>query len=672
MSNFNYVSFLWNIAESLRGTYKAEDYGKVMLPMIVLRRFDCILDAHDRDQIKEIYHETNYVSGNERDEMVIAEAEEVYNQKNISFFNISDYNFQSLLDDSENIAENLKEYINGFSENVRKIMDNFKFTTQIDHLNKKNKLYAIIQKFSEVDLHMDKVPNEEMGKIYEEMIRKFYENTDAGEHYTPREVVELCMEMLFYTKEAFIEEKGKLIDIADFCVGTGGMLSEARRYVEKHNKDAEVQLYGQELMDESFAICQADMIMKGESPENIRLGNTLSEDKFRGYHFRFLISNPPYGVTWKDEEKAIKQEAELGFDGRFGAGTPRVSDGSLLFLQNMINKMKTDEDGSRIAIILNGSPLFTGDAGSGESNIRRWIIESDMLEGIIALPTDMFYNTGISTYVWVLTNKKSPKRKGKIQLVDGSNFYKPMRKSLGNKRKKISRDQIKEIKEIYSKFEETELSKIFDNEDFGFRKITVDRPLKLKFEINEETLEQFKNNSQYINLAVSKKKKEELKNIEEAEGRKKQEQLIESLSKITKIYLDREEFLKDLKNQFKVDKIDFVKGSLLKSIWSSIGIRDEDAVICKNSKGIFEPDTSLRDSETIPLKEDIEEYFKREVLPHVPDAEIDETTLGKIGYEIPFTRHFYKYEKLRSFEEIMAEISTLEAEIQEGIKKVLS
>jgi len=496
VSNFNYVSFLWNIAESLRGTYKAEDYGKVMLPMIVLRRFDCILDAHDRDQIKEIYHETNYVSGNERDEMVIAEAEEVYNQKNISFFNISDYNFQSLLDDSENIAENLKEYINGFSENVRKIMDNFKFTTQIDHLNKKNKLYAIIQKFSEVDLHMDKIPNEEMGKIYEEMIRKFYENTDAGEHYTPREVVELCMEMLFYTKEAFIEEKGKLIDIADFCVGTGGMLSEARRYVEKHNKDAEVQLYGQELMDESFAICQADMIMKGESPENIRLGNTLSEDKFRGYHFRFLISNPPYGVTWKDEEKAIKQEAELGFDGRFGAGTPRVSDGSLLFLQNMINKMKTDEDGSRIAIILNGSPLFTGDAGSGESNIRRWIIESDMLEGIIALPTDMFYNTGISTYVWVLTNKKSPKRKGKIQLVDGSNFYKPMRKSLGNKRKKISRDQIKEIKEIYSKFEETELSKIFDNEDFGFRKITVDRPLKLKFEINEETLELFKNSNQ--------------------------------------------------------------------------------------------------------------------------------------------------------------------------------
>jgi len=672
VSNFNYVSFLWNIAESLRGTYKAEDYGKVMLPMIVLRRFDCILDAHDRDQIKEIYHETNYVSGNERDEMVIAEAEEIYNQKNISFFNISDYNFQSLLDDSENIAENLKEYINGFSENIRKIMDNFKFTTQIDHLNKKNKLYAIIQKFSEVDLHMDKVPNEEMGKIYEEMIRKFYENTDAGEHYTPREVVELCMEMLFYTKEEFIEEKGKLIDIADFCVGTGGMLSEARRYVEKYNKDAEVQLYGQELMDESFAICQADMIMKGESPENIRLGNTLSEDKFRGDHFRFLISNPPYGVTWKDEEKAIKQEAELGFDGRFGAGTPRVSDGSLLFLQNMINKMKTDKDGSRIAIILNGSPLFTGDAGSGESNIRRWIIESDMLEGIIALPTDMFYNTGISTYIWVLTNKKISKRKGKIQLVDGSNFYKPMRKSLGNKRKKISRDQIKEIKKIYSKFEETELSKIFDNEDFGFRKITVDRPLKLKFEINKETLELFKNNSQYINLAVSKKKKEELKNIEEVEGRKKQEQLIESLSKITKIYLDREEFLKDLKNQFKVDKIDFIKGALLKSIWSSIGIRDEDAVVCKNSKGIFEPDTSLRDSETIPLKEDIEEYFKREVLPHVPDAEIDESTLGKIGYEIPFTRHFYKYEKLRGFEEIMAEISTLEAEIQEGIKKVLS
>jgi len=672
VSNFNYVSFLWNIAESLRGTYKAEDYGKVMLPMIVLRRFDCILDVHDRDQIKDIYNETTYVSGNERDEMVIAEAEEVYNQKHMSFFNISDYNFQSLLDDSENIADNLKEYINGFSENVRKIMDNFKFTTQIDHLNKKNKLYAVIQKFSEVDLHMDKVPNEEMGKIYEEMIRKFYENTDAGEHYTPREVVELCMEMLFYTKEEFIEKKGKLIDIADFCVGTGGMLSEARRYVEKHNKDAEVQLYGQELMDESFAICQADMIMKGESPENIRLGNTLSEDKFRGDKFRFLISNPPYGVTWKDEENAIKQEAELGFDGRFGAGTPRVSDGSLLFLQNMINKMKTDEDGSRIAIILNGSPLFTGDAGSGESNIRKWIIESDMLEGIIALPTDMFYNTGISTYVWVLTNKKSTKRKGKIQLVDGSNFYKPMPKSLGSKRKKIFPEQIQKIKDIYAKFEESELSKIFDNTDFGFRKVTVDRPLKLRFEINEETLETFKNSNQYINLAISKKKKEELKEIEETEGREKQERLIKSLSKITKIYLDREEFLKDLKDQLKTNEIDFVKGALLKAVWSSIGERDEDAVVCKNNKGIVEPDTSLRDTETIPLKEDIATYFQNEVLPHVPDAKIDESTLDKIGYEIPFTRHFYKYEKLRGFEEIMAEISTLETEIQEGIKKVLS
>lgn len=672
MSNFNYVSFLWNIAESLRGTYKAEDYGKVMLPMIVLRRFDCILDEYDREVIKYVYKETNYVSGAERDEMVIAELEELHGMKDVNFFNISDYNFQSLLDDSENIAENLKEYINGFSENVRKIMDNFKFTTQIDHLNKKNKLYAVIQKFSEVDLHMDKVPNELMGKIYEEMIRRFYENTDAGEHYTPREVVELCMEMLFYTKEEFIEKKGKLIDIADFCVGTGGMLSESRRYVEAHNKDAEIQLYGQELMDESFAICQADMIMKGESPENIRLGNTLSEDKFKGDKFRFLISNPPYGVTWKDEEKAIKQEAELGFDGRFGAGTPRTSDGSLLFLQNMISKMKTDKDGSRIAIILNGSPLFTGDAGSGESNIRKWIIESDMLEGIIALPTDMFYNTGISTYIWVLTNKKSTKRKGKIQLVDGSNFYKPMKKSLGNKRKMISKEQIKEIKEIYAKFEESELSKIFDNSDFGFRKITVDRPLKLRFEINEETLVAFKNSNQYINLAVSKKKKEELKKMEEAEGRENQEKLIGSLSKINKVYLDREQFLKDLKARFKADGIDFVKGALLKTVWSNIGVRDEDAAVCKNNKGIAEPDTSLRDTETIPLKEDVEEYFQREVLPHVSDAYIDESTLDKIGYEIPFTRHFYKYEKLRGFEEIMAEVSTLETEIQEGIKKVLN
>jgi type I restriction enzyme M protein len=671
MSNFNYVSFLWNIAESLRGTYKAEDYGKVMLPMIVLRRFDCLLDEYDRETIKRVCKETDYVSGAERDEVVIAELEEIHKMKHLSFFNISDYNFKSLLDDSENIAENLKEYINGFSENVKGIMENFKFSTQIDHLNKKNKLYAVIQKFSEVDLHMDRVSNELMGKIYEELIRRFYENTDAGEHYTPREVVELCMEMLFYTEDEFIREEGRLIDIADFCVGTGGMLSEARRYIEANNKKAEIQLYGQELMDESFAICQADMIMKGENPENIRLGNSLSEDRFRGEKFRFLISNPPYGVTWKDEEKAVKEEAELGFDGRFGAGTPRVSDGSLLFLQNMTSKMKTDEEGSRIAIILNGSPLFTGDAGSGESDIRKWIIESDMLEGIIALPTDMFYNTGISTYIWVLTNRKTPERKGKIQLVDGSKFYKPMRKSLGSKRKKISKSQIQEIKEIYSAFEETDISKIFDNADFGFRKITVERPLKLRFEVNEETLEVFKGTTQYINLAVSKKKNEEVKSKEEAEGREKQEQLLDALKGIKGKFLDREKFLKVLKAQLKKDGVDFVNAGMIKAIWSSIGVRDEEASVCTNKKGVIEPDTNLRDSESIPLKEDVQEYFKREVLPHVPDAYIDETTLDKIGYEIPFTRHFYKYKKLRGFEEIMKEISDLEAEIQEGIKAVL-
>ncbi|MGL5411335.1 MAG: type I restriction-modification system subunit M [Cetobacterium sp.] len=655
--NPNYVGFLWNIAESLRGTYKAEDYGKVMLPLIVLRRFDCLLDEYDREIIKKIYKETDYVSGLERDIMVIAELEEVHKMKNISFFNISDYDFKSLLDDSENIAENLKNYINGFSENVKNIMKNFKFSSQIDHLNKKNKLYSIIQKFAEVDFHIDKIPNERMGQIYEELIRRFYENTDAGEHYTPREVVELCMEMLFYTKEEFIKENGKYIDIADFCAGTGGMLSEARRYIESKNKNAEIQLYGQELMDESFAICQADMIMKGENPENIRLGNTLSEDRFKGEKFRFLISNPPYGVTWKDEEHIIKMESELGFDGRFGAGTPRTTDGSLLFLQNMISKMKDDNDGSRIAIILNGSPLFTGDAGSGESNIRKWIIESDLLEGIIALPTDMFYNTGISTYIWVLTNKKISKRKGKIQLIDATKFYDPMKKSLGSKRKELSTSHIKDIKDIYSKFEESDVSKIFDNKDFGFVKVTIERPLRLKFQITDEVIENIKKASFYKKL--NKDQQEQLNSV------------VNLFDKI-KVYMSRNEFLEDLNSKIKLKNINFIKTSQIKNLISIIGVQDNEAEICRDSKGNIEADSSLRDYEFIPLKENIKEYFKREVCSHIEDAWIDEGTLDKVGYEIPFTKYFYKHEELRSFTDIISEIEELEKIITSEIYNIFN
>lgn len=668
---FNFVGFLWNIAESLRGTYKEEDYRKVMLPIIVIRRFDCLLDDYDKETIKSVYEEYSFIPEDERDDVVLAELKENYGI-NLQFFNVSDYTWKKLLDDQENIKENFEEYLNGFSNNVKSIIANFRFKTEIDHLNSKKKLYAILSKMYEVDLHIDKVSNNQMGYIYEEILRRFTENSAAGEQYTPREVVRLCMEMLFYGKEKFITEEGKVISIADFCAGTGGMLSEGQKYIYKKNSKANVYVYGQELLNESFAICQADMLMKGENPDNIRLGNTLTQDRFKGEKFRFLISNPPFGMTWKDEEEEVKKEAALRFDGRFGAGTPRVSDGSLLFLQNMISKMYDDEEGSRIAIIFNGSPLFTGDAGSGESNIRKWIIKSDLLEGIIALPTDLFYNTGITTYIWVLNNRKSIERKGKIQLVNATSFWKSMRKNLGNKRKEMTKQHIQQASEIYRAFAEGEFSKIFNNSDFGYRKVTIECPLKLRFQVDEEAISRFTETTQFINLAVSKKKDITVKDREEQEGREKQEQLLGVLKTFSpeKVYMSRELFLQDLKKLAKEQGV-VLSAALTKAIWTSVGVRDEEAEICRDAKGNIESDALLRDTESIPLNEDVYEYFKREVKPHIPGAWIDESTLENIGYEIPFTRHFYEYEELRSFNDIMAEIEELEREIALEIKKVL-
>ncbi|HBI6903417.1 TPA: N-6 DNA methylase [Clostridium perfringens] len=670
-NNFNHVVFLWNIAESLRGTYKEEDYRKVMLPLIVIRRFDCLLDDYDRNIMREVYYEYDYIPAEERDELVITDLKENHGM-DLQFYNISEFNWKRLLGDSENIRSNFEAYLNGFSANVQSIIAKFKFKDEIAQLDRKNKLFAVLEKMSEVDLHVNAVSNNKMGYIYEEMLRRFTENSAAGEQYTPREVIKLCMEMLFLGKEHFLSEDGKIISIADFCCGTGGMLSIGEEYIERINPNALVDVYGQELLDESFAICQADMLMKGQNPDNIRLGNTLTEDRFRDEHMRFLISNPPFGVSWKDEETKVKEEAALGFDGRFGAGTPSVNDGSLLFLENMISKMYQDEEGSRIAIIFNGSPLFKGDAGSGESNIRKWIIENDLLEGIIALPTDMFYNTPIATYIWVLTNRKDEKRKGKIQLVNATDYYKLMRKSLGNKRKEITKEQIQEIKALYENFTEGENCKIFDREDFGYRKITVERPLKLSFKVTEEKIEAVKETTQFKNLAVSKKKDEEVKKAEEEVGRDKQEKILKMLESFdeNQEYLSRELFIKELKVKGKEFGVTLSAG-LLKAIWNAIGERNENAEVCKDSKGNIESDSTLRDTESIPLTEDIYEYFNREVKPHVEDAYMDESTFNNIGYEIPFTRHFYKYEALRPFAEIMKEVEELEKEITLEIKKVL-
>jgi type I restriction enzyme M protein len=516
-----------------------------------------------------------------------------------------------------------------------------------------------------------------MGYIFEELIRRFSEHGEAGDHYTPREVIKLMVNILLNEDNEELTQPGLVTTVYDCCAGTGGMLSVTEQYLKELNPEIDVELFGQELNPQSFSICKSDMLIKGQNADNIILGDSFTEDGHRGATFRYMLTNPPFGVEWKKAQKFIKDEHEKdGFNGRFGAGLPRISDGSLLFLQHLISKMKQDEKGSRIAIIFNGSPLFTGDAGSGESEIRRWIIENDMLEGIIALPDQLFYNTGISTYIWIVTNRKNsdpmkgPVRTGKIQLVNAVDFYQKMRKSLGNKRNEITEEQIKEITRIYGEFKENEYCKIFDNEDFGYQKIVVERPLRLNFQVTEERINNLYNETAFKKLAESRKKGASgLKEIEE--GKKLQKQIIETLKTMdsTILYKNRDDFTKVLKKAFKNTDMK-LNSSLLKAIISALSEKDETADICVDSKGNPEPDPDLRDTENVPLKENIHEYFEREVKPHVPDAWIDESKT-KIGYEIPFTRHFYKYQPLRPSEEIMKEIKELEQSILEKLKKVM-
>jgi type I restriction enzyme M protein len=607
--NFNdKINLIWQIAESLRGVYKPEKYGDVILPMCVIKRFDEII-SEKKDDILKAYNLYKNIPEQSQEELIKTELD------GLDFYNISPFGFDNLCDDQDHLKENFIAYLQGFSSNIKDIIAHFDFNKDIDKLAKNNQLYHVIQEFKNVDLHPNRVDNQTMGYIFEELIRKFKENAEAGDHYTPREVIELCMKMLFMGKSNEIKTKGKVISIADFCCGTGGMLSVGQKYILEQNKDAKVELYGQEINDESYAICKADMLIKGQDTNNIVFGNTLTDDGHKGKHYRYLISNPPFGVQWKKEQSYVTTEhTTYGFAGRFGAGVPRVSDGSLLFLQNMISKMVDDENGSRIAIIFNGSPLFTGDAGGGESNIRKWIIESDMLEGIISLPTDLFYNTGISTYIWVLTNKKEQKRRGKIQLVNASDFSKPMRKSLGSKRKFIDKTQIDEIEKIYQSFQESKYSKIFDNTDFGYTKITIERPKNL----------------------------EELKDDEKFESLDKKEEIAKILQKIEDEKIEfnsRNEFVKYLKIKLKPTELNLL---------------------------------IAKDTESIPLKKDIKEYFEEEVKPHLVSAWMDESTFENIGYEIPFTRHFYEYKKLESFEDIMKEIRELESSINDDLKELLA
>jgi len=695
------AGFIWSICNLLRGPYKRNEYRKVILPLTVLRRFDCLLASTKADVL------TKHSQIKAKPETVIRRLlDEITGYR---FYNLSKMQFakdadHSLLDDPNNLAPNLNSYINSFSPNVRSIMEKFKFSEQIAHMAEKNILYEVIKAFAAIDLSIARVDDMQMGYIFEELIRIGAEqsNEEAGEHFTPREVIKLMVNLLL-APEKDLAKSHVVKTIYDPACGTGGMLSVSEEYIRLLNSEAKPKLFGQDWNDEAWAVCKSDMLIKGEDADNVILGDTFTQDGFHRdsegnpWNFDYMLANPPFGVEWKQQKKYIVQEAEtLGYAGRFGAGTPRINDGALLFLQHMISKMRTvDNDGSRIAIVFNGSPLFTGDAGSGESNIRQWIIENDWLEAIVALPEQLFYNTGIATYIWVLTNRKENARKNKVQLIDARNFWVQMEKSLGNKRRRIGDpsdkpsdpDHIAEITRIYEhctdgenrpftikgKEKEMVVSKVFANDEFGYHKITVERPLRLNFQMTEERIARLEQQTSFRNLATSKKKNETIRQQKIETGKQRQQTIHDLLAAFAKehsdhLFKDRKEFLLALRE---IDRARGVRLSApeLKAVLAALAERDETAEICTNRKGDPEPDTSLKDTETVPLTESIEEYFKREVLPHVPDAWIDHSKT-KVGYEIPLNRHFYRYEPPRDLAEIEDEIKQLEGEIMELLGEV--
>ncbi len=667
------VEFIWQVADLLRGPYKPNQYKDVMLPLTVLRRLACVLEPTKEAVLDKLKR----MEGGK-----IQDLEPILNKvTGHQFHNISKFTLKSLLGDPNNIAANLTHYIKSFSTKARDVLEHFRFEEQIVKLDKADRLYLVVSKFCEVDLHPDIVSNFEMGQVFEELIRRFNEasNEEAGDHFTPREVIRLMVDLLFDPDDKVLTTPGIIKTLYDPACGTGGMLSVAEEYLNELNPGSNLQVFGQDYNDQAYAICGSDMMIKGHSMENIRYGNSFTEDFMHGKKFDYMLANPPFGVEWKPEEKFIRKEYdEQGYGGRFGAGLPRINDGSFLFLQHMISKMKDPkEGGTRLGIVFNGSPLFTGSAGSGESNIRQWIIENDWLEAIIALPDQLFYNTGISTYIWVVTNRKEKERRGKIQLVDATGYFVKMRKSLGNKRHKIGNpkdgepDQIGEITRLYGDFKEVEHVKIFDNADFGYHRITVERPLRLNFTVNEERLNKVRESTQFINLAYSKKRKDiEAAEEEINEGKIIQETIINALlgMDIPDMVKNREKFAGLLKQTFKKYALPG-SGALFDAILMALSERDETADICKDSKGNQEPDPELRDYENVPLKEDIKDYLNQEVLPHVPDAWVDESKT-KIGYEINFNRYFYKYVPPRPLETIKADLKQNESDISQMLSEM--
>jgi len=746
----NQGDVIWSIANLLRGPYRPPQYRRVMIPLTVLRRLDCVLEP-TQAKVVEYYKK---LKGEKKYDAATIE-KMVNNKFKLPFHNTSGFTFHKLLGDPDKLAANLARFIGGFSPRARKILEKFKFEEEIEKLEEHNRLFEVIKAVAAVDLHPDRISNIALRSLFEDLVRRFNEqaNEEAGEHFTPREVIRLMVNLLFAHDDLVFQE-GKVIKIYDPTCGTGGMLSESEKLIADPetglNPQAHVKLFGQEYNPESYAICGSDLLIKGEDVSHIVFGDTLGTGKSRGdmvdgdghpnERFHFMLANPPFGVEWKPEKDNVTREHEqFGFKGRFGPGLPRINDGALLFLLHMISKMETSPtkggEGARIAIVFNGSPLFTGDAGGGESNIRRWIIENDMLEAVIGLPDQLFYNTGIYTYVWIVTNRKPKKRKGKVQLINGTDFAWKMKKSLGDKRKRIgdgsdgAPDHIAMLTRLYADFaadarktvakiqtnidperdqsKSLPVSKVFNNQDFGYLKITVERPLRLNFAITDERIQRFCASSAFQSLVISRKRKDKKKIEEEIlDGEAAQAAILGALRGMKRAYAngpvikDREVFDGLLTEKFESAGIDIdakLKSAMLAP--GAFGERDATAEICRDSKGNPEPDSTLRDTENVTLPKDIalplpldyegkknkgkvsiepllklvrdhcEAYLKAEVLPYRPDAWIDHSKI-KVGYEIPFNRHFYEYEPPRPLEDIEADIAALEKDILGMLREV--
>ena len=663
MNDHNYfANLIWQIADLLRGPYRPPQYERVMLPMTVLRRFDCVL-APTKNKVLAEYEKRK--GGRANAEALDRLLNGASGQR---FHNHSPLDFEKLKGDPDNIEKHLVSYIKGFSSNVRRIFDYFEFENEIEKMREANILYLVVSKFSDVNLHPKEVPNAQMGLIFENLIRRFNElaNETAGDHFTPREVIRLMVNILFINDDKLLATPGTVRKLLDPACGTGGMLAEAQNYLRDHHGSAKLYVFGQDYNKRAYATAASDMLMKdvdqNGGTDNIRFGDIFTDDQFdeEPYdRFDYFLTNPPFGVDWKRQQKEIEREHEKqGLDGRFGAGLPRVNDGSLLFLQHMMSKFeplnpKEHKHGSRLAIVFSGSPLFTGGAGSGESDIRKWIIESDRLEGIIALPEQMFYNTGIGTYIWIVTNRKEKRRKGKIQLLDARDFYVPLRRSLGDKRRKIGekedgQDQIAEIVRRYGRFENEDVSKVFDNEDFGYTRITIERPLRLRYQMTTEDKSRF--------LDAYPELLDDLQEIDKVLGRRP------SLD-WNLVWKEIEQLLRTRCSRWKA-----AEQKLFRTTFTRV---DPDAEpVAKGVRSHFyEPDPALRDFENVPLNDDIERFFEREVLPHVPDAWMDRTR-DKVGYEINFNRHFYEFKPLRDLGLIDAELKEAEEEILRLLKEV--